>query len=180
MARPQTLNCPIHLILAAPALATASGPVYRATLALAIAYWAAGCRLPWQDESTLASLCRMPIAHLRLIKPDVIDALSETRQALDKERARLVRGYESKVASMSHCRQTRDRRRALQRSEHALVPIDEVVLLPRQADTRKGRSADTPSPKVQWRRNAANPATFTDRPVIVSPVIDGADDDDTI
>lgn len=184
MAKPTRLPCPWWLIHDAPALATASGPVYRNTIVLADAYWRAGCVLPWHDESTIAALCRMPIAHVRPIKPAIIHALSQITPDLDKERARLVKARAAKVRVMKGARDVWERNRSMERA-NIVEPIAMAAIYapamvheetkrqgPSQRERERRGNAQPPSPAT----NASTPTsvTFTDRPVITPP--EGGDD----
>lgn len=77
MARQRFFPMPIEPIYNCPALASANGAVYRATLALTIAFWAGGCRPLPKDEASLASLARLGLGNWKAIKEPVLQALSE-------------------------------------------------------------------------------------------------------
>jgi hypothetical protein len=121
------LPLPVAPIFHAPMMATAPGPVYRATIVLAVAYWRAGCALPTTDDVTLASLCRLPLAHLRPIKPAVMAALAEITPALDYEHERLIRSHEYKSQAAQRMRDGKAMRQAVralqQQSAQAPVPL---------------------------------------------------------
>lgn len=184
MAKPTRLPCPMWMILDAPALKTACGPVYRCGILLSIAYWEAGCILPVHDDLTLGALCRTPPHVISTNKSEIIRALSEITPDLDKERARLMKARSAKVRRMTNCRETGFRKRAFQKANMPEMSTIEPAFAPamvHEATTKQGASqrererrgnAQPPPPA----KSAATPSTamFTDRPVIAPP--EGGDD----
>ena len=65
------------------ALRTATGGVYRATVVLAISYWAAGCHLADEDDVTLARLTCLPIPTWRSHKQAAWAAFQSVRTRMD-------------------------------------------------------------------------------------------------
>jgi hypothetical protein len=143
-------------------MVVASGPVYRSTIALAVAYWEGACTLPWHDETTIASLCRMPIAHIRPIKSDIIHALSQITPEMDKVRQARLKTYEARHGQALHARSVLLRLRQRQDRPSGTAPA-----LLHEATANQG-----PSKREQARKgNAGSPrtlssprATFTDGP----------------
>ena len=120
---------PVGAIMHSPMMTTASGPVYRCVIVLALAYWRAGCRLPATDNVTLASLCRLPLAHLRPIKPAVLAVLAEVTPTLDAECARLLRSYGHKVKAAQRMRDGKAVKQAA-RALQQRAPQSALVVLP--------------------------------------------------
>lgn len=182
MARPPRFDCPVHLIVTAPAMMVANGPVYRATIALAVAYWTGECTLPWHDETTIASLCRMPIAHVRPIKSAIIHALSQITPELDKIRRQRVKTYESRYGCITHATAVRDRGRAMRQAGTPSQPTNGLELAApavrhetsrQQGPARHERKAYAASP--QSKPATSSTAMFVDRPAVAIP---NGDDED--
>jgi hypothetical protein len=79
---PKPFDCPLHLIMHAPVLQTATGATYRTTLTLAAALWLGGCRQLPQDDAGQAAIARMSIGAWREQKPAVLAALAEIQPEL--------------------------------------------------------------------------------------------------
>ena len=98
-------------VLDAPSLRVANGSVYRAVVALSLAYWAGGCGELPTDECTLAALCRLPHRAWREVKPETMRGLSDILPRLQTDHAKLVTEYQRQV---NHMLAIRTEQRALQ------------------------------------------------------------------
>ena len=86
-------------VLDAPSLRVANGSVYRAVVALSLAYWAGGCGELPTDECTLAALCRLPHRAWREVKPETMQRLSGILPRLQTDHAKLASEYQRQVDS---------------------------------------------------------------------------------
>jgi len=92
---------PAELLWHPKALATAPGPLHRAVLMLALAYWVGGCEELPDEDTALSALMKMPLQHLRPLKGQILAAFATIRAALDKayehqaakHRTNALRGY---------------------------------------------------------------------------------------
>lgn len=96
---------PWWLVTDAPALAIATGGVYRATWQLAVAYWASGCQPLPTDDTTLAALVRIPTGHWKAVAAQVNQALDEITPHLDTEWHRLVARWKAQAAGAEYATQ---------------------------------------------------------------------------
>lgn len=78
------LPMPLAPLLTCPAMMTASGPVYRAAVCIAVTYWLAGCRALPTDTYSLASMVRIPHNHLTPVRPALDATLAELLPELDR------------------------------------------------------------------------------------------------
>jgi hypothetical protein len=78
------IPCPLTIILNAPALRTANGGVYRATIVLALSHWTSGCKPLPTDDLTLSAITRLPPGSWRSAKTAVLAALDEISPLLTK------------------------------------------------------------------------------------------------
>lgn len=172
MAKPSRFPMPVWLVMDVPALRTASGPVYRATIGLAVAYWMSGCVPLPDDDVTMASLVRLPHPHIRPIKIAVLHALEQILPQLDREWRRYEHNRSKKSQSLVLACAAKTRRRAgLAQSAHASVPF---VALPTRQDVApmsvviagSGEVKARPSPNARNGNTAPptdkNAAKFTD------------------
>ena len=169
--------CPVSLITAIPALKTAPGPIYRATIILAVAYWEAGCTGLPDDEVTQAALIRLPIPHWRPIKAEVLAAINQAKSDLDQAHATCVALY---VHQSAHTAMMRERR-AAKRAERLLGKslahqVKPMLPLPTLDNTpQENPAADMPAHMAARQRHATTvrdqaaapadkpkPGTFTD------------------
>lgn len=90
---PPQFAMPVAPILQCRALVTATGAVYRSTVALALAYWLSGCRPLPDDDTTVPALIRASPSNWRAVKSEVIAALAEITPYLDHAHAKAMRVY---------------------------------------------------------------------------------------
>ena len=82
--RPKSpLPMPVDLVMHSPALAAASGAVYRMTIAICLAYWLSGCKTLPKDEINIASLARATGSAWYSEKTKVHEALAAILPSLD-------------------------------------------------------------------------------------------------
>jgi len=86
-------------VLDGPELRTAPGGVYRAVIALSVAYWAGGCVDMPNDDVTQAALARLPVGGWRSVKPAVSLALSAICPRLEADYAAAHAAWQRQVAN---------------------------------------------------------------------------------
>lgn len=118
---------PTEAIMLCPTLQTAPGPVYRATLCIAVAYWQAGCSLPLTDDVTLSSICRLPFPHFRPIKALVLKALAQITPELDAAHAKVQAVYEAQTRTAQTMRDRQSVIRAKRSLERLSQPREQTM-----------------------------------------------------
>jgi hypothetical protein len=164
---------PWWLITDAPALAVATGPVYRAVWQLAVAYWQAGCQPLPPDATSLAAICRIPTPHWRIIETPVSQVIADISAAMDTEHARVVARWKAQSAGSAYATHRSLIKHAEKRLAQATqtpevlpardtAPIP-VVIASQQTHERKGLS-DTPKQRSKPSQTPQKPADpgFTD------------------
>lgn len=151
---------PWWLVTDAPALAAASGPIYRATVMIAMAYGASGCSALPSDASTMARICRLPVSHVGPQKSAILKALATITPALDKAHAQRHQGYALQLAKVK-------RMNAARRQRWVLAKITESLLAgihaqPQRAPSRRTSDA---SRAVAQRPQAGTGSTSTNHGV---------------
>ena len=104
---PKPYDMPVHLVVHAPAVVSASGGIARAVLFLAVSYWMGGCRGLPDDEPSQAALARMATGAWRDLKPAVLAALREIEPELKAAKAKTDRQRQAqrlKVVKMNAAR----------------------------------------------------------------------------
>jgi len=102
---------PVAPILLAKGMQTANGGVYRAVIAIALSYWAAGCSPLPDDEVSAAAIIRMPVATWRQHKNKVLQILAEITPRLDLEYRGFVRRREQLKKLGAKGQEARERNR---------------------------------------------------------------------
>lgn len=158
---------PVGAVVNAPAMQMAIGPVYRATIALAVAYWRSGCTGLPGDEVTLSALVRLPVAHIRPIKGAVLNALSQITPELDTAHTRCMEKYRHNLSTCETMRQRAQEKRVRIKSDRLTRKAELPPLpLPVRGDDRRD---DTDRPAVpyanQGRGVHASPRVRSKSPV---------------
>ena len=159
MAVPPRFPLPWWLVLDFPAMRTAPGGVYRAVLALGIAYWSSGCAKLSLDDVTVATAVRSPISAYRQHKAEVLAIWADMRPALDKEHAAQL---DKRMRQREHA-SGMVTAAALKRAAKQSAQV--MLAQPTRADPR-GRQEEGPAAVVAASRKAVKPSgttpTYTD------------------
>ena len=86
-----TFPMPIEPIVCFGRMRVANGAVYRAVMALCVAYWSAGCVDLPEDDATVSALIRMPCGHWTNIKSAVMLIFNGIKPELDQAHGERVR-----------------------------------------------------------------------------------------
>jgi uncharacterized protein YdaU (DUF1376 family) len=145
MAKRPDFPLPLGPIYDAPSLTTAPGGIYRATLALVVAYWRSGCRPLPDDEVTLAGLARLPVPTMRQHKTAVLHALSEITPDLDRIHKHIATEHAKRSDHASAMRAAYNANQALRK---AIAAGSDMPTIPNRQDNPRLPTPETPQPFI--------------------------------
>ena len=154
--KPARYPLPVWLITDCQGLRTASGGVYRATIAIAVAYWQSGCRPIPADDVTHAALARLPIAGWRQQKPEILAAFATCKDALDEAWAERQRVQEMYMLRSRQMQAARKASAALQRQLAGRPKPGDAAVAPI-------RDYRPPAPRPEHSGQEVPPAAVTGR-----------------
>jgi uncharacterized protein YdaU (DUF1376 family) len=145
----------------------ANPAVYRAALALAVAYWASGCQPLPDDTGTLATIARLHSQHLAPIRAQLDSVIAELMPALHREYVRAmdkrVRQRKNAMNALAHANAKNPKKQGhgainlpparFQPVKHAAphrnpsvdMTARQAVTAREQAATGSGKLTDTPT-----------------------------------
>lgn len=144
------LPMPLAPLLTCPAMMTASGPVYRAAVCIAVTYWLAGCRALPTDTYSLASMVRIPHNHLTPVRPALDATLAELLPELDRAHAIVTRTKANRVRVAHIANAARNRNRPPKENQ-----IANDLPTPRLQPVKAAKFAGSGKTDMQARSEAA-------------------------
>ena len=115
--------------------------MYRATLALAFAYWAGGCAALPDDDVTAAALARLPVGAWRSVKAETLAALAAIMPLLRADYEKREQTREVRAASARQMTAKRIARRG-RSAPTSWLPEPPRTLAPFRAGTGRNPHAE--------------------------------------
>jgi uncharacterized protein YdaU (DUF1376 family) len=152
------LPMPVAPILLCGPLLTVEGPVYRAVLCLAFAYWCAGCKLP-DDDASRSQICRLPPQRWKPIRADVDAALSALLPALKAEfdaRQKTAARLRAAALYANQCRHNKNRTTGTRAANDLTAAVERPRIQPHKAPRHSNGRVDLAarSAATERERNA--------------------------